>query len=125
MAYNLLKGKKGIIFGALDEKSIAWITALKCHEEGAQIVLTNAPVAMRMGEINKLAEKIGAPVIACDVSNGEDVENLITKTMEHFGGGFDFILHSIGMSLNVRKGKHYTEIDYAHNLKTLEISSMS
>lgn len=125
MAHGLLTGKKGIIFGALDEKSIAWITALKCHEEGAQIVLTNAPVAMRMGEINKLAEKIQAPVIACDVSNADDVENLITKSLEHFGGSFDFILHSIGMSLNVRKGKHYTEIDYAHNLKTLEISSMS
>ena len=125
MSHGLLQGKKGIIFGALDEKSIAWITALKCHEEGAQIVLTNAPVAMRMGEINKLAEKIQAPVIGCDVSNGDDVENLIAKSMEHFGGGFDFILHSIGMSLNVRKGKHYTEIDYTHNLKTLEISSMS
>jgi len=125
MSNQLLKGKKGIIFGALDEKSIAWITALKCHEAGAEIVLTNAPVAMRMGEINKLAEKINAPVIACDVSNGEDVDQLITKSMEHFGGGFDFILHSIGMSLNVRKGKHYTEIDYVHNLKTFEISSMS
>ncbi len=125
MGYNLLKGKKGIIFGALDEKSIAWITAIKCHEEGAQIVLTNAPVAMRMGEINKLAAQINAPVIPCDVSNGEDVDNLITKAMEHFGGGFDFVLHSIGMSVNVRKGKHYTEIDYPNNLKTLEISSMS
>lgn len=125
MSYNLLKGKKGIIFGALDEKSIAWITALRCHEEGAEIVLTNAPVAMRMGEINKLAEKINAPVIPCDVSNAEDVENLITKSMEHFGGSFDFILHSIGMSLNVRKGKHYTEIDYGFNEKTLAISSMS
>ena len=115
MAHNLLKGKKGIIFGALDEKSIAWITAIKCFEEGAQLVLTNAPVAMRMGEINKLAEKVKAPVIPCDVSNGEDVENLIAKSMEHFGGGFDFILHSIGMSLNVRKGKHYTEkIGRAH-----------
>lgn len=125
MSHNLLKGKKGIIFGALDEKSIAWITALKCFEEGAQLVLTNAPVAMRMGEINKLAEKVNAPVIPCDVSNAEDVDNLITKAMEHFGGGFDFILHSIGMSLNVRKGKHYTEIDYGFNSKTLDISSMS
>jgi len=125
MSYNLLKGKKGIIFGALDEKSIAWITALRCHEEGAEIVLTNAPVAMRMGEINKLATTINAPVIPCDVSNADDVENLITKAMEHFGGGFDFILHSIGMSLNVRKGKHYTEIDYTHNEKTFAISSMS
>ncbi|MDB5202559.1 MAG: Enoyl-(acyl-carrier-protein) reductase [Ferruginibacter sp.] len=125
MSHNLLKGKKGIIFGALDEKSIAWITALKCHEEGAEIVLTNAPVAMRMGEINKLAEKINAPVIPCDVSNAEDVDNLITKAMEHFGGKFDFILHSIGMSLNVRKGKHYTEIDYGFNTKTMDISAMS
>lgn len=125
MANNLLKGKKGIIFGALDEKSIAWITALRCHEEGAEIVLTNAPVAMRMGEINKLAEAIGAPVIPCDVSSDADVDNLITKSMEHFGGSFDFVLHSIGMSLNVRKGKHYTEIDYGFNSKTLDISAMS
>ena len=125
MSHNLLKGKKGIIFGALDEKSIAWITALKCHEEGAEILLTNAPVAMRMGEINKLAEKINAPVIPCDVSNNEDVDNLILKAKEHFGGGFDFMLHSIGMSLNVRKGKSYTEIDYGYNEKTLSISSMS
>lgn len=125
MPYNLLKGKRGIIFGALDDRSIAWITAIKCHEEGAEIVLTNAPVAMRMGEINKLAEKIGAPVIPCDVSSAEDVDNLITKAMEHFKGGFDFILHSIGMSVNVRKGKHYTEIDYGFNAKTLDISSMS
>ena len=125
MSYNLLKGKKGIIFGALDEKSLAWITALKCHEEGASIVLSNAPVAMRMGEINKLAGKIGAPVIACDVTNAEDVDNLITKSMEHFGGGFDFILHSIGMGVNVRKGKHYTEIDYGFNVKTNDISAVS
>ena len=125
MSYNLLQGKKGIIFGALDEKSIAWITAIRCHEEGAQIVLTNAPVAMRMGEINKLAEKINAPVIPCDVSSNDDVNNLIEKSREHFGGKFDFVLHSIGMSLNVRKGKHYTEIDYGFNAKTLDISAMS
>ena len=125
MSYNLLKGKKGIIFGALDEKSIAWITAIRCHEEGAQIVLTNAPVAMRMGEINKLAEKINAPVIPCDVSSNDDVNKIIEKSREHFGGKFDFVLHSIGMSLNVRKGKHYTEIDYGFNAKTLDISAMS
>ena len=125
MSYNKKKEKKGIIFGALDEKSIAWITAIRCHEEGAQIVLTNAPVAMRMGEINKLAEKINAPVIPCDVSSNDDVNNLIEKSREHFGGKFDFVLHSIGMSLNVRKGKHYTEIDYGFNAKTLDISAMS
>ena len=125
MPYNLLKGKKGIIFGALDEKSIAWKTAIRCHEEGAELLLTNAPVAMRMGEINKLAATVNAPVIPCDVSNSEDVLNLLTKAVEHFGGGVDFILHSIGMSLNVRKGKHYTDIDYGFNAKTLDISAMS
>src|SRR6185436_9876549 len=125
MSHNLLKGKKGIIFGALDERSIAWRTALRCHEEGAELILTNAPVAMRMGEINKLAEIVKAPVIACDVSSNEDVTNLFNKAMEHFGGGVDFILHSIGMSINVRKGKHYTEIDYGFNSKTLDISAMS
>ncbi len=123
--YNLLKGKKGIIFGALDAKSIAWKTALACHAEGAEILLTNAPIAMRMGEINKLAEIINAPVIPCDVTSNDDMLNLFTKAKEHFGGGVDFILHSIGMSMNVRKGKHYTEIDYAFNQKSLDISATS
>jgi len=126
MANNLLKGKKGIIFGALDEKSIAWKTALKCYEEGAQIVLTNAPIALRMGEINKLAEQCGnAPVIGADVTNMDDLKNLFQKAMVHFGGSFGFILHSIGMSLNVRKGKHYTEMNYDWNQKTLDISAIS
>lgn len=125
MAYNLLQGKKGIIFGALDEKSIAWRTALKCHEEGAQIVLSNAPVALRMGEIKKLADAVKAPVIGADVVNMDDLKKLFEESMKHFGGGIDFILHSVGMSLNVRKGKHYTEIDYGFNQKSLDISSMS
>jgi len=125
MSNNLLQGKKGIIFGALDEKSIAWKTALKCHEAGAQLVLTNAPVALRMGEINKLAEAVNAPVIGADVTNMDDLKNLMEKSMEHFGGKIDFILHSIGMSLNVRKGKSYTEINYEWNTKTLDISAMS
>jgi enoyl-[acyl-carrier protein] reductase I len=125
MANNLLQGKKGIIFGALDEKSIAWKTALACHEQGAQLVLTNAPVALRMGEINKLAEQVNAPVIGADVTNMEDLKKLFTGAMEHFGGKIDFVLHSIGMSLNVRKGKHYTDINYEWNQKTLDISSMS
>ncbi len=125
MSYNLLKGKKGIIFGALDEKSIAWKTAVRCHEEGAQIVLSNAPVALRMGEINKLSEQINAPVIGADVVNMDDLKNLFEKSMEHFGGKIDFVLHSIGMGLNVRKGKHYTEMNYEWNQKTLDISAMS
>src|SRR5262245_52704647 len=106
MATDLLQGKKGIIFGALDDKSIAWKTALACHEQGAQLVLTNAPVALRMGEINKLAETVKAPVIGADVTNMEDLKKLFEESTKHFGGGVDFVLHSIGMSLNVRKGKH-------------------
>lgn len=125
MAYNLLKGKKGIIFGALDEKSIAWKTALRCVEEGAEIVLTNAPIALRMGEINKLAEQCNAPVIPADVTSTDDLNNLFSKTLEHFNGGADFILHSIGMSLNVRKGIHYTEANYDFMHKTMDISAMS
>lgn len=126
MSHQLLKGKKGIIFGALDEKSIAWKTALKCYEEGAQIVLSNAPVALRMGEINKLAETCGnAPVIGADVTNMDDLKNLMEQSMQHFGGKIDFILHSIGMGINVRKGKHYTEMNYEWNQKTNDISAMS
>ena len=125
MAYNLLQGKKGIIFGALDEKSIAWKTALRCVEEGAQIVLTNAPIALRMGEINKLAEACDAPVIPADVTVTADIENLFEGTKEHFGGGVDFILHSVGMSLNVRKNIPYTNSNYDFMHKTLDISAMS
>lgn len=125
MSYNLLKGKKGIIFGALDEKSLAWKTALRCYDEGAELVLTNAPVALRMGEINKLAEAVKAPVIGADVTNMDDLKKLFEESMKHFGGKVDFILHSIGMSINVRKGKHYTEIDYGFNQKSLDISAMS
>ncbi len=126
MSNQLLKGKKGIIFGALDERSIAWRTALRCYEEGAQIILTNAPVALRMGEINKLAEACGnAPVIGADVTNMDDLKNLFEQSMQHFGGKIDFVLHSIGMSLNVRKGKSYTEMNYEWNSKTLDISAMS
>lgn len=125
MPNQLLAGKKGIIFGALDEKSIAWKTAMACHAQGAQIVLTNAPVALRMGEINKLADAVQAPVIGADVTNMEDLRKLFEESQKHFGGGIDFILHSIGMSLNVRKGKHYTEMNYEWNQKTLDISAMS
>lgn len=125
MSHNLLKGKKGIIFGALDEKSIAWKTAIRCHEEGAELLLTNAPVAMRMGEIKKLAEAVNAPVVPCDVSSNEDVDKLMEEAMKHFGGGVDFILHSIGMSINVRKGLGYTENNYEFTHKGFDISALS
>jgi len=121
----ILKGKKGIIFGALNSDSIAWKVAERCVEEGAQIVLTNAPVAMRMGEINGLAEKCNAPVIGADATSMEDLENLFTQSMEHFGGKVDFVLHSIGMSVNVRKGKEYTDLNHDWMLKTFDVSAIS
>jgi len=125
MAYNLLKGKKGIIFGALDEKSIAWLTAEKVHEEGGEFVLTNAPIAMRMGKINELAEKCGSKVIPADATSLEDIKNLYTNSMDVLGGKIDFILHSIGMSPNVRKGRDYGNLNYEWFLKTLDVSALS
>jgi enoyl-[acyl-carrier protein] reductase I len=125
MSNNLLKGKKGIIFGALNDMSIAWKTAERAYEQGAEFVLTNAPIAMRMGEINKLAEKCNAPVIAADATVQEDLQKLISEAQEKLGGKLDFVLHSIGMSPNVRKGKHYTDLNYDFYHKTLDVSAMS
>ncbi|MBN1144916.1 MAG: enoyl-ACP reductase [Bacteroidales bacterium] len=125
MAYNLLKGKKGIIFGALNDRSIAWKVAEKAHEEGAQIVLTNTPVAMRLGEVDELAKACNSIVIPADATSAEDLENLVIKSMEFFGGKFDFLLHSIGMSPNVRKGIPYDNINYDYYLKTLDVSALS
>ena len=125
MSYNLLKGKKGIIFGALNEDSIAWKVAERAYEEGAQIILTNVPVALRMGETQKLAEKLNTVVIGADATNVDDLHNLLSQSMEIFGGKIDFILHSIGMSPNVRKGRHYSDLDYSFLEKTLDISAVS
>ncbi|MES2647687.1 MAG: SDR family oxidoreductase [Bacteroidota bacterium] len=126
MNFNLLKGKNGIIFGALNDQSIAWKTAQRCYEEGANIVLTNAPIALRMGEINKLAAECGnAPVIGADVTNMDDLRKLFTDSMEHFGGPIDFVLHSVGMSMNIRKGNPYTALNHDFEHKTLDISAMS
>jgi enoyl-[acyl-carrier protein] reductase I len=125
MAYNLLKGKKGIITGALDENSIAWKVALKAHEEGATFVLTNAPIAMRMGEINKLAEKTGSKIIPADATNVEDLEKLYKEAMEHLGGRIDFVLHSIGMSVNIRKNIPYTELNYDFFQKGIDVSALT
>ena len=123
--YNLLKGKRGIIFGALDPNSIAWKVAKRCHEEGATFTLTNAPVAMRLGAINDLAKECNAQVIPADATLIPDLENLFSKSIEILGGKIDFVLHSIGMSPNVRKNKPYTDIDYDYYHKTLDISAMS
>ena len=125
MDHQILKGKKGIIFGALDERSIAWKTALAAHAAGAEIVLSNAPIALRMGKINELATLCNAQVIAADATSTTDLDALMAKTMELFGGKIDFILHSIGMSPNVRKNISYTNTNYENFLKTLDISALS
>ena len=125
MGHGLLAGKKGIIFGALDSKSIAWKVAEKCVEEGAVIVLTNAPVAMRLGEINELATKLNAQIVPADATSMEDLENLFSQSMEILGGKIDFVLHSIGMSVNVRKKKDYTDLNYEWMKTTFDVSAIS
>lgn len=125
MAYNLLKGKRGIITGALDENSIAWKVALRAHEEGATFTLTNAPIAMRMGEINKLAEHTGSKVIPADATSVEDLEKLYNESMTHLGGKIDFVLHSIGMSVNIRKNIPYTGLNYDFFQKGIDVSALT
>ncbi|MGB0455736.1 MAG: enoyl-ACP reductase FabI [Flavobacteriaceae bacterium] len=125
MSNQLLKGKRGIIFGALDPNSIAWITAERVHEEGGTFVLTNAPIAMRMGAIDELAKKTGAKVIPADATSIEDLQNLVDQSVEILGGKLDFVLHSIGMSVNVRKGRVYTDQKYDWTQKGTDVSAMS
>jgi enoyl-[acyl-carrier protein] reductase I len=125
MSNNLLKGKRGIISGALDPNSIAWKVAEKAYEQGANIVLTNAPIAMRMGEIKNLAEKINAQIIPADATNVEELNNLFSKSQEVLGGKLDFVLHSIGMSANIRKNIPYPELNYDFFMKSLDVSALS
>ena len=125
MANQLLAGKRGIITGALDENSIAWKVAKKCKEQGASFTLTNAPVAMRMGAINQLAEECQTKIFPADATSLEDLEKLYTDSMDYLGGKLDFVLHSIGMSVNVRKGKPYTDLNYDFLGKTLDVSAIS
>ena len=125
MPENLLKGKVGIITGALDENSIAWKTALKAKEQGAKFVLTNAPIAMRMGAINELAQECNTIVIPADATSLEDLEKLYTEAKEYLGGNFDFLLHSIGMSPNIRKGRSYGDLNYDWAMKSYDVSAIS
>ena len=125
MSNNLLKGKRGIVFGALNEKSIAWKVAEKAVEQGAIITLSNTPVAVRMGETKALSEKLNAKVIAADATNVEDLEQVFVQSMEALGGKIDFVLHSIGMSVNLRKERAYDNLDYGFLDKTLDISAIS
>lgn len=122
---NLLKGKRGIITGALDSNSIAWKVAQRCHQEGAVFTLTNAPIAMRMGEIKKLADETKAEIIPADATNIDELTVLFSKSMEVMGGKIDFVLHSIGMSPNIRKNKPYQDLDYNFYQKTLDVSALS
>lgn len=123
--HQLLAGKRGVIFGALDESSIAWHVASQCAAEGAVMTLTNAPVAMRFGSIQKLGAQLNAEVIPADATSMDDLKSLFERSVEVLGGPVDFVLHSIGMSLNVRKGKHYTDINHEWMLKTFDISAIS
>ena len=125
MSEGLLKGKKGIIFGALNEKSIAWHVALKAWQHGAELVLTNSPVAIRMGTIYELAGLTESKIIPADATSMVDIDKLIAESMEIFSGRFDFILHSIGMSPNVRKDIPYEKTSYENMLKTFDISALS
>lgn len=122
--YGLLKGKKGIIFGALDERSIAWRIALACHREGALFSLSNAPIALRLGTLDALAEETGSKIFPCDVSKNDEVQELMQKVKDEHGS-IDFILHAIGMSPNIRKNKDYTDLNYAWYNQTLDISAIS
>ena len=121
----ILKGKKGIISGALDESSIAWKVAERCHDEGAEFTLTNAPIAMRMGKINELSKKCNAEVIGADLTSIEEIENLYEESLSKMNGKIDFILHSVGMSPNVRKKKEYGDLNYDWLNKTLDVSAIS
>jgi enoyl-[acyl-carrier protein] reductase I len=125
MSYNLLKGKRGIISGALDSNSIAWKVAQRCYEEGAQIILTNAPIAMRMGEIKKLADETKSEIIPADATSIEDITKLYDESMQKLGGKMDFVLHSIGMSVNIRKNIPYVESNYDFYAKGVDVSAMS
>jgi enoyl-[acyl-carrier protein] reductase I len=125
MANNLLKGKKGIIFGALNDMSIAWKVAERAHEEGAEFILSNTPVALRLGTLNELAEKTNSEIVPADATNVDDIEKVFNVAMEKFGGKIDFLLHSIGMSPNVRKGLSYDALNYDFYQKTIDISALS
>ena len=125
MTHNLLKGKRGIIFGALNEDSIAWKVAVKAVEEGASITLSNTAMALRMGTLDKLSEQLSAPVIAADATSVDDLANVFSESVRLLGGKIDFVLHSIGMSPNVRKHRTYDDLDYNYLQKTLDISAIS
>jgi enoyl-[acyl-carrier protein] reductase I len=123
---GLLAGKTGVISGALDPDSIAWALAEAAHREGARFVLTNAPVARRFGRLDELAEATGgSPVVYADATNDDELEDLFTQATDALGGPLDFVVHSIGMGMNVRKGRPYEDLKYEWYQKSLDISAVS
>lgn len=124
--YGLLRGKTGVIFGALDPNSLAWVLAERAHAEGARFVLSNAPVARRFGRLGELAEATGgSPVVYADATNDDELEAVFAAAKDAFGGPVDFVVHSIGMGFNVRKGRPYEDLKYDWYLKTLDVSAVS
>jgi len=122
---NILLGKRGIIFGVMDASSIAWEVAKQCKAEGAELVLTNTEAAMQLGQINQLADQLQSPVIVCDATNMEDVENLLNQAQNILGGKIDFILHAVAMSMNLRRHRDYTDVNYTYYNQTIDISALS
>ena len=123
--YGLLKGKKGIVFGPLDESSIGWQIALHAYREGAEIAISNVAAALRFGNIDELSTLCGnAPMIVCDASKNEDVDACFKELKEKMGP-VDFIVHSIGMSQNIRKQLPYEDLNYEWFIKTLDVSALS
>ena len=123
--YGLLKGKKGVVFGPLDESSIGWQIALHAYREGAEIAISNVAAALRFGNIEELSALCGnAPLIVCDASNNEDVDKCFKEVKDKIGS-VDFIVHSIGMSQNIRKQLPYEDLNYEWFMKTLDVSGLS
>ena len=125
LSHNLLEGKRGLIFGALNEKSLAWAVAKQCYAEGAALVLTNSPIALRMGSTQQLGDEIGAPVIEADATSTDDLKRLLSETQAALGGKIDFVLHAVAMSQNMRRGRAYENLDYKYMQQTLDVSALS
>jgi len=122
---NILSGKRGIIFGVLDSCSIAWEVAKRCKAEGADLVLTNTETALQLGETQNLAAQLQTSVIVCDASKIEDLESLMDNAEQLLGGKIDFILHAVAMSMNLRRHREYTNVNYSYFNQTIDISAIS
>ena len=121
---GILQGKTGVIFGALNDSSIAWAIAKAVYKDGGRFILSNAPVVQRFGTLDALADQTESRLVWADATNADDLGALYSEANKDFGK-IDFIVHSIGMGMNVRKKKEYTELNYDWFKKTLDISAIS